>query len=151
MEFVNLLGFPGGSAGEESACYAGGLGSIPGLGRFPREGTSYLLQYSGLKNSMDYIVHGLQRIGHNWVSFTFTLSIYYKMLHSTTLWYTTCISAVCFSKITQNLRWYSSVQVWLSIKHLQFTHPYDKLLTRVRVGLPRSQDSFTNQMKSIFN
>ena len=54
MEFVNLLGFPGGSAGEESACNAGDLASIPGLERFPGEGTSYPLQYSGLKNT----VHG---------------------------------------------------------------------------------------------
>ena len=29
------LGFPGGSAGEESACNEGDLGSIPGLGRSP--------------------------------------------------------------------------------------------------------------------
>ena len=35
-----------------------------------------------------------------------------------------------------------------NIKQLQLTHPYDKLLTTVRVGLPRSQDSFKNQMKS---
>ena len=34
------------------------LGSIPGLGRSPGEGNSYPLQYSGLENSMDYIVHG---------------------------------------------------------------------------------------------
>jgi len=45
--------FPGGSAGKESACNAGDLGSIPGLGRSPGERNSYLLQYSGLENSMD--------------------------------------------------------------------------------------------------
>ena len=54
-----LLGFPGGSAGEESACNARDLGSIPGLGRFPGEEKGYPLQYSGLENSMDYIVHGV--------------------------------------------------------------------------------------------
>ena len=53
-----LTGFPGASAGEESACGVGDLGWIPGLGRFPREGKGYPLQYSGLENSMDYIVHG---------------------------------------------------------------------------------------------
>ena len=42
MEFVNLLGFPGDSAGKESACNAGDLGSILGLGRSPGEGNSYL-------------------------------------------------------------------------------------------------------------
>ena len=47
-------GFPGGSAGKESACNAGDLGSIPGLGRSPGEGKDYPLQYSGLENSRDY-------------------------------------------------------------------------------------------------
>jgi len=51
------LGFPGGAAGKESACSAGDLGLIPGLGRSPREWNRYPLQYSGLKNSMDCIVH----------------------------------------------------------------------------------------------
>ena len=41
-----FLGFPGGSAGKESACNAGDLGSIPGQGRSPGEGTGYPLQYS---------------------------------------------------------------------------------------------------------
>ena len=50
------MGFPESSAGKESACHAGDLGSIPGLGRFPGEGKGYPLQYSGLENSMDYIV-----------------------------------------------------------------------------------------------
>ena len=61
-----FLGFPGGSAGRESACNVGDLGSIPGLGKSPGEGKGYSLQYSGLENSMDYIVHG-----HHWVTFTF--------------------------------------------------------------------------------
>ena len=46
-------GFPGGSAVKESACSAGDLGSIPGLGRSPGEGKGYPLQYSGLENPMD--------------------------------------------------------------------------------------------------
>ena len=54
-----FLGFRGGSDGTESACNAGDLGSIPELGRFPREGNSYPLQYSALENSMDCIVHGV--------------------------------------------------------------------------------------------
>ena len=40
-----LLGFPCGSAGKESACNAGDLSSIPGLGRCPGEGIGYPLQY----------------------------------------------------------------------------------------------------------
>ena len=48
-----FLGFPCGSAGEESTSNAGDLGSIPRLGRSPGEGKGYPLQYSGLENSMD--------------------------------------------------------------------------------------------------
>ena len=56
-----FLCFPYGSAGKESACNAGDLGLIPGLGRSPGEGKSYPLQYSGLENSMDCIVHGVAK------------------------------------------------------------------------------------------
>ena len=55
------LGFPYGSAGKESACNAGDLGSIPGLGRSPGEGKGYPLQYSGLENSMNCIAHGVTK------------------------------------------------------------------------------------------
>ena len=55
------MGFPGGSAGKESACSVGDLGSIPGLGRSPGEGNGYPLLYSGLENSMDCIVHGVSK------------------------------------------------------------------------------------------
>ena len=56
---MSFWGFPGNSAGKESACNVGDLHSIPGLGRPPEEGKGYPLQYSGLENSVDYIVHGL--------------------------------------------------------------------------------------------
>ena len=56
------IDFPGGSAGKESSCHVGDLGSIPGLGRSPGEGNVYPLQYSSLENFVDYMVHGLQRI-----------------------------------------------------------------------------------------
>ena len=49
------------SAGRETACNAGDLGLIPGLGRSPGEGRGYPLQYSGLENSMDCIVHGIAK------------------------------------------------------------------------------------------
>ena len=55
------MGFPRGASGKESACNAGDLGSIPGLGRSPGEGKGHPLQYSGLKNSMDSIVHGVTK------------------------------------------------------------------------------------------
>ena len=46
--FILLLdeGFPGNSAGKESACNAGDPGLIPGLGRCPGEGIGYPLQHS---------------------------------------------------------------------------------------------------------
>ena len=55
------LGFPCGSAGKESTCNAGDLGLIPGLGKSPGEGKGYPLQYSGLENSMDCMVHGVTK------------------------------------------------------------------------------------------
>ena len=56
-----FLGLLCSSAGKESTCNVGDLGSIPGLGRSPGEGKRYPLQYSGLKNSMNYIVHGVAK------------------------------------------------------------------------------------------
>ena len=56
-----MMGFPFGSAGKESACNAGYLGSIPGLGRSPGEENGDPLEYSGLENSMDCIVPGVAK------------------------------------------------------------------------------------------
>ena len=64
---LNFRGFPGGSAGEEAACNAGDLGSIPAFGRSPGEGNGYPLQYSGLENSMDCIVLGVAK-SRTWLS-----------------------------------------------------------------------------------
>ena len=60
-ELFLCLYFPCGSAGKESACSAGDLDSIPGLGRSLGGGKGYPLQYSGLENSMDCIVHGVAK------------------------------------------------------------------------------------------
>ena len=73
--------FPGGSDGKASAYNAEGLGSIPGLGRSPGEGNSYLLQYSGLENSMD-IVHGVTKSWTQLGNFHFHMSENCKMLSS---------------------------------------------------------------------
>ena len=67
------MGFPGRSDGKESACNAGDLGSIPGLGRFPEGGHGNPLQYSCLENphGQRSLVgcgpwgHREQRMGHN--------------------------------------------------------------------------------------
>ena len=53
----SIQGFPCGSAGKESACNVGDLGSIPELGRSPGERKGYPPQYSGLENPMDCTVH----------------------------------------------------------------------------------------------
>ena len=55
---------PGGPDGKESACSAGDVGSIDGLGRSPGEGNGSPLQYACLKNPMDRgtwraTVHGI--------------------------------------------------------------------------------------------
>ena len=77
-----FLGFSGGSAGKESTCNGRDLGLIPGLERSPGEGNGYPLQYSGLENSMDCIVHGVAK---NWTrlsNFHFTSIHDYQKNHS---------------------------------------------------------------------
>ena len=59
-------GFPGGSDSKESACNAGNLSLIPGLGRCPGEGHGNPPQYCYLENSMDggawrATVHGVTK------------------------------------------------------------------------------------------
>ena len=61
MKSMVKLGFPCGSVGKEPPCNVGDLASIPGLGRSPGEGKDYPLQYSGLENSMDCVVHGVAK------------------------------------------------------------------------------------------
>ena len=53
--------FPDSSVGKESTWNGGDPGSIPGLGRSAGEGIGYPLQYFGLENSMDCIVHGVKK------------------------------------------------------------------------------------------
>ena len=67
-----FLGFPHGSDGKESACSAGVLGLISELGRSPGEGKGYPLQYYGLENSMDSIVHGVTKSQTQLSDFHFT-------------------------------------------------------------------------------
>ena len=64
------IGFPGGSDSKASACSAGDLGSIPGLGRSPGEGNGNPLQYSCLEIPWTEEPGGLQsmgslRVGHD--------------------------------------------------------------------------------------
>ena len=59
QQYFDLLGFPDSSVGKESACNAGDSGQIPGSGKSAGERIGYPLQYSGLENSMDCIIHGV--------------------------------------------------------------------------------------------
>jgi hypothetical protein len=57
---------------KESACSEGELSLILGLGRSPEERKGYPLQYSGLENSMDYIVYGVAKSQARRTDFHFT-------------------------------------------------------------------------------
>ena len=72
-KLVVHVGFPCGSAGNKSAYNVEDLGSIPELGRYPGEGKGYPLQYSGLENFMDYIVHGVAKSWTRLSNFHFSL------------------------------------------------------------------------------
>ena len=72
---LRTLGFPGGWDGKESACSA----EDPGLGRFPREGIAthssilaWRIQWTEEPNGLQSL--RLQRVGHDWASFTHLLS-----------------------------------------------------------------------------
>ena len=67
-----LLDFLCGSTGKESACGVGDPILIPGLGRSPGKGKGYPLQYSGLENSMNCIVHGVIQSGIRLDDFDFS-------------------------------------------------------------------------------
>ena len=69
VEFME--GFPGGSAGKESTCNAGELGSIPGLERSPGEGTATHSNIRAWKIPWTIESMESQRVGHNWATFTF--------------------------------------------------------------------------------
>ena len=64
---------PDDSDRKESTCNAGDRGSVPGSGRATADGNGYPLQYSCLENSKDRgawraTVHGVARVGHDWVT-----------------------------------------------------------------------------------
>ena len=62
-----FLGFPCDSPGKEPAYNEGNLGSIPGLERSPGEGKGYQLHYSGLENSVAFIIYWVTR-SRTWLS-----------------------------------------------------------------------------------
>ena len=96
-----FLGFPGGSAGKASACNSGGLGSIPGLGSSPGEGKGYPLQYSGLENSLDCIVHGVAESQTQLSNFTLCIDVISSFLMSGTSSLTFSLFLIWFSQTTE--------------------------------------------------
>ena len=63
---IGIQGFPGNSAGKESACNAGDPSLIPESGRFPGEGTGFPLQYSWA-SLVAQIVKNLPAMWETWV------------------------------------------------------------------------------------
>ena len=61
-----LMGFPGSSAGKESACNSRDPGLIPGLGRSPGEGIGYPLQYS-VACLITHLIKNLPAMWETWV------------------------------------------------------------------------------------
>ena len=70
--------FPCGSADEESTCNEGDLGPNPGLGRYLGEEKGYLLQYSGLENSM--VVHGVTKSQTQLSDFHFSFLLHCRLI-----------------------------------------------------------------------
>ena len=102
-----------GSAGKESACSVGDLGSIPGLERSPGEGKGYPLQYSGLENSMDESM-GSQRVRHQLGDFHFCTVLLVaqtvKCLHA--MWETWVWSLGGEDPLEQEMAAHSSTLAW---------------------------------------
>ena len=91
-------GFPGDSAGKESACNVGDLGLIPGLGRSPGEGKGYPLQYPGLENSMDCIVLEATKSLTRLIDFDFHLLMVIQIISKFWLLRMTATSSICFQE-----------------------------------------------------
>ena len=113
----------------------GDMGSIPRLGRSPAQGKGYPLQYSGLENSMDCIVHVVQRLRHYRVTFTVSLCsqfhIFIKLLK---------FCKFCFvlrnlyeSKLRRSFQYYDQEQ-----KNAQ-THPSTRLYPNVLCAMSLRQ------------
>ena len=92
----HVLGFSCSSADKESTCNAGDPSSIPGLGRSTEEGIGYPLQYSGLENSMDCIVHGVTKSWTRLSDFHFSPCSTKFVLMSVLCYFDCCSFGVCF-------------------------------------------------------
>ena len=137
--------FPCGLAGKESACDAGDLGSIPGLGRSAGEGKGYPLQYSGLENSMDCIVYGVAKSWtrlsdfHSQTYKICSFLVYVWMSYLLYIWYLfqllsisadsqPCCSHICFEIFDSwvSLIWCSFI--WIN----SYRHEIESTLSHIR-------------------
>ena len=96
-----IEGFPCSSAGKESACIVGDLDLIPGLGRSPGEGKGYPLQYSGLENSMDHIIHGVAR---SWTQLSDFLLLFFFFIVMEVSFKPLVLNTGCLLKSTGKLK-----------------------------------------------
>ena len=106
--FLFLLDFPSGSAGKEFA-FNGDPGSIPGSGRSTGEGKGNPLQYSGLENSTDCIVHGVTK-SWMWLTdfhFTYWDIFTYHAVHSFTSWFLTTGFLLTVKTSMYSIRYFS--------------------------------------------
>ena len=102
---VGSMGFPGSSAGKESACNVGDPGSIPGSGKSPGEGIGYPLQYSCLENLCGQrTLEGYSPWGGKELDMTEWLTLYFlklnKILSSFQLPSFPSFSSFCFPSST---------------------------------------------------
>ena len=124
-----IHGLPCGSAGKESACNMGDLGSIPGFGRSPGEGKGYPLQYFGLENSMDWLYspRGWKELDMNkWLS----LSLLYIYIY---------IYTYIYVFISFPLRFITGYWIKFPVlyrRSLLFTHP---IYITLHLLIPNSQ------------
>ena len=100
-----------GSAGKESACNAEDLGLIPGLEKSPGEGKGYPLQYIGLENPMDCIVHGVVK------SWTQLSDFYLTSLHQEKQEALALFQQTLSSEIVWTEQWSPKVELWILLAH----------------------------------
>ena len=115
-----FLGFPGSSYGKESACNAGNLGSIPGLGRSPGGGHGNPLQYSCLKNPHDQrSLVGYSPLGHKELDMTERLNTAQQM-HEMAGWHHWC-NGYELGKLRETMRdreaWHAAVHRAQRVRH----------------------------------
>ena len=107
-------GFPGSSAGKESACNTGDPSAIPGSGRSPGEGKGYPLQYSGLESSMNCTVHGVAKSQTERLSLVFVNKALLEHSHTHSLAYHLWLLSLTTAELSgcQGTHWAAEADVF---------------------------------------